>query len=102
MIKFERYPHINDILTFYLDKSPELKISHLIENGITNEEDAEVFSQFIWRIVDNIHDDAEIGRLVLGCANNTDILPDLSYEITKYMRKSGFYSVWDRVSDNKN
>jgi hypothetical protein len=63
---------------------------------------ADEIDEFIWRIVDNIHDDAEIGRLVLGCTDNTDILPNLSYEITKCMMKAGFYSVWGRVSDNKN
>ncbi|PUA30221.1 MAG: hypothetical protein B0W54_06830 [Cellvibrio sp. 79] len=102
MIEFERYPHINEILAFYLEKSPEPKISRLIENGVTNEEEAEEFSKFIWRVVDNIHDDAESGNVVLGRIDNTDLLPDLSYEITKYMRKIGFYGIWERVSDNEN
>ena len=102
MIKFERYPHINELLAFYLDESPEPTISSIIEKGATNYDDAEAFSQFIWRTVDKIHDDAEAGRVVLGRTDNTDFLPDLSYEITKYMRKTGFYNVWERVSDNEN
>jgi hypothetical protein len=28
------------------------------------------------------------------------MLPDLSYEITNYMRKAGFFDVWSRVSEN--
>ena len=102
MIKFERYPHINELLAIYLNESPEPTISQIIEKGIKNQEDAEIFSQFIWRIVDKIHDDAEAGRLVLGRADNTDVLPDLSYEITRYMRKTGFYNIWEHVSDNEN
>lgn len=99
MITFDRYAHINDLIQFYLSDSPDKNIERIIEAGVTNEADAELFSRFIWQIVDNIHSDEEIAREVLGRADNSDLLPDLSYEITKYMRKVGFYSVWERISN---
>lgn len=99
MIYFDRYTHINDLIQFYLNESPDPEITRILATDITNESDAEKFGHFIWEIVEKIHDDEETGRLVLGRPDNTDMLPDLSYEVTKYMRRSGFYSVWERVSD---
>lgn len=99
MITFERYTHINDLIQFYLAESPNAEIERILEAGLTSEQDAELFSQFIWQLVDRIHEDSETAREVLGRTDNTDMLPDLSYEITKYMRKTGFYAVWERISD---
>ena len=102
MIYFDRYTHINDLIQFYLNESPDPEISRVLASGIINENDAEKFSHFIWEMVEKIHGDEEAGRQVLGRTDNTDMLPDLSYEITKYMRKLGFYNVWERVSDLDN
>lgn len=99
MITFDRYTHINDLIQFYLSESSDKNIERIIETGVTNEADAELFSKFIWQMVDRIHRDEEIGKEVLGRTDNSDMLPDLSYEITKYMRKNGFYSVWERISN---
>ena len=96
---FDRYTHINDLIEFYLNESPDPEITRVLANDITNESDAEKFSQFIWEMVEKIHDDEETGRVVLGRPDNTDMLPDLSYEVTKYMHNSGFYNIWKRVSD---
>jgi len=91
--------HINDLIQFYLNESPDPEITSILANDITNESDAEKFSHFIWKMVEKIHDDEETDRLALGRPDNTDMLPDLSYEVTKYMRNAGFYNVWERVSD---
>ena len=99
MIYFDRYTDINDLLQFYLAETPNPEISRIMASDIANEKDAEIFSLFVWDVVDKIHDDEEAERLVLGRQSNTDMLPDLSYEITKYMSKSGFFNVWERVSD---
>ncbi|MES2822947.1 MAG: hypothetical protein V4732_05050 [Pseudomonadota bacterium] len=99
MIVFDRYTHINDLIQFYLSESPNKNIERIIESGVTNTTDTELFSKFIWQLVENIHRAEEIAREVLGRTDNSDLLPDLSYEITKYMRKAGFYSVWERISN---
>jgi hypothetical protein len=99
VILFDRYTHINDLIQFYLSESPNKNIERIIESGVTNKIDAELFSKFIWQLVETIHRDEEIAREVLGRADNSDMLPDLSYEITKYMRKAGFYSVRKKISN---
>lgn len=102
MIRFERYPHINDLLAFYLDEADDQEIIRIFNNGITNETDAKLFCHFIWQTVDKIHDDEESSRLVLNRLDNTDMLPDLSYEITKYMRNTGYYNIWEESYNENN
>lgn len=94
MIKFERYPHANELIVFYMGESKRSDIARIMVYGITEEADARTFCQFIWEMIDKIHQDAKQGKAVLGRLDNTDMLPDLSYEVTSYMRKSGFMSIW--------
>lgn len=94
MIKFERYPHANDLIVFYMEEGKRSDIAKIMVYGVGGEADAKVFCQFIWGMFDQIHKDAEQGKSVLGRLDNTDRLPDLSYEVTSYMRKKGFFSVW--------
>ncbi|VUD69058.1 hypothetical protein TDB9533_04422 [Thalassocella blandensis] len=98
MVKFERYPHINDLLNHYAKTLDRGDISKLINTGISSKEEAELFSRFIWEMVSAINEDEESGIRVLGSTDNTEMFPDLNYEVTKLMRSSGFYSVWDAVS----
>jgi hypothetical protein len=98
MIKFNRYPHINSLLEYYIDKAQSVEIHNIYRSGISNETEAELFCNFIWRTVENIHEDSESEIVVLGNIDNTDMLPDLAYEITKYMRSVGYFSIWDHVS----
>jgi hypothetical protein len=100
MIQFNRYPHINDLVSYYIAKVNDKKISEIYENGLKNEIEAEIFCKFIWLLVEHVHADEEAGNSVLGSVDNTEMLPDLSYEITNYMRKTGYYDVWSRVSEN--
>lgn len=94
MIKFERYPRVNELIVFYMEESKRSDIAKIMVYGVTEEADAKVFCQFIWEVVDRIHRDAEQGKSVLGHIDNTDMLPELSYEVTSYMRKIGLISVW--------
>lgn len=98
MIKFERYTHINDLIRHYINEVGNESISKIMETGVLTENDAVKFSEFLWRMVDKIHDDEEKRNIVLGSTDNTEMLPDLSYEISKYMKKSGFYSTWEKIS----
>ena len=49
-------------------------------------------------MVEAINEDEGNGVIVLGGADNTEMLPDVNYEVTKLMNSSGFYSIWDAVS----
>ena len=100
MIIFERYAHINDLIRHYINILGDNSISQIMETGVTTENDAVKFSEFLWKMVDKIHEDAENNNAVLGSTDNTEMLPDLSYEIAKYMKKSGYYSIWQKISES--
>jgi hypothetical protein len=99
MIKFNRYAHIEDLLLHYANIDKEKTIIEMLDHGVASEDAAEKFSLFIWRVVDSIHEDNENEVVVLGSTNNLEMLPDLEYEISAYMRSVGFYDVWYRVSE---
>lgn len=99
MIKFERYTHVNDFIAYYLDTLDDKEARGVVEAGVSSESDARLFSAFIWKMVEQIHKDEEQGVEVLGSNDNTDILPDIAYEVTNYMRAAGFYEIWEEVSE---
>lgn len=101
MIHFKRYEHVNDLIQYYIEKLSRDDINLLKSNGIKSNTEAELFSKFIWDMVEHINEDEENGVSVLGCTDNTDTLPDISYEVSKYMKDSGFYNVWLKVSDEE-
>lgn len=101
MISFKRYPHVNDLIQHYVDALGREDISTLVENGVRSRDEALAFSKFIWQMAERINEDEENGVTVLGSKDNTDMLPDISYEITKYMKDSGYYAVWVQVSDEE-
>lgn len=98
MVKFERYSHVNDLIDHYIAIFESENVSKIVANGISSQEDAELFSRFIWKMVEAINDDEENQVVVLGSPDNTEMLPDISYEITKLMKSNGFYSVWEKIS----
>jgi hypothetical protein len=101
MIRFARYPHISDLFKHYAQQEKRDDIFRLLDEGVKNEKDAECLSQFAWRVAELINEDEENGKEVLGSVDNTDMIPDLSYEITAYMKSVGFYAVWQKVSDQE-
>ena len=101
MINFKRYSHVNDLIEYYIREMNREDIKLLISNGIKSSEEAELFSVFIWDMVGKINEDEENGVVVIGSIDNTEMLPDISYEVTKYMKDTGFYSVWLSVSNKE-
>ena len=99
MIKFNRYAHIEDLLLHYANLYKDDSIIKILESGVDSSDSAEKFSLFVWRVVDSIHDDHENEIEVMGSTNNLEMLPDLEYEISCYMRSVGFYDVWHKVSE---
>jgi len=99
MIKFERYSHINDLFECYINAFGDETMAKLMASGVASEEEAIAFSTFVWKMVEKINEDEENGVVVLGGADNTEMLPDLSYEVSQYMKQVGFYSAWERISD---
>lgn len=101
MIRFERYQHINDLFRHYLNETGNEAVASLLKSGVRSSEDAEAFSEFVWAMVERINLEEEEGTVVLGSKDNTEMLPDLNYEVSKYLWSVGFYSVWERVSEKR-
>ncbi|WP_444995852.1 hypothetical protein [Aliikangiella sp. IMCC44359] len=99
MINFKRYTHVNDLLEHYAHFLDRKDIKQLLLTGVKNE--AEIFSKFIWLMVEQINEDEENNIVVLGSTDNTEMLPDISYEVTQYMRELGYYEVWERISNEE-
>ncbi len=98
MTIFNRYSHVNDLISYYASTLQRLEILGIVNSGISSKEQAEEFSRFIWTMVEAINEDEESGVPVLGSKDNTDMLPDINYEITKLMKNTGYYHVWEEVS----
>ncbi len=46
MVKFERYPHVNDLLIHYAHSLNRPDIEELLNTGISSKNDAELFFPF--------------------------------------------------------
>ena len=101
MIAFKRYPHINDLIEHYQKVLNRPDIEAIITQGIQSKDGAETLSQFIWQMVEAVNEDEEEQVEVLGSTDNTEMLPDLNYEITKLMKETGYYAVWLEVSNEE-
>jgi hypothetical protein len=99
MIEFKRYPHVGELVGYYAVALGDVGAQRIVENGVSSGEDAEYFSRFIWHMVDRMREDMELGRKILGRTDNSDMLPDVHYEISLYMKERGFGDVWERVCD---
>jgi len=101
MITFERYKHIGELFSYYAERENRNDILVMLSDGIKDESQAETFCSFAWDIAGFINQDHENERIVLGSADNTDMIPDLSYELTKLMKALGYYHIWKTVSDRE-
>ena len=101
MIKFERYPHINALCEHYIQQIGDTEVSTIFKLGVLNEFDAATLARFIWRMVEQMNMDEDNGIEVLGSTDNTELFTDLNYEICNYMRKVGFYRVWEQISEEE-
>lgn len=101
MINFERYPHINELVCHYVSEMNDECVGNIVKSGVSTEEQAVLFSRFVWKMVERINEDEENGCIVLGSKDNTGMFPDLAYEMSKYMRQVGFYAVWESISESE-
>ena len=102
MISFSRYPHVRDLLIHYAKDLNLNEVLKILETSVENELDAEKLSRFIWCVADKMSEDCQSGVLVLGRKDNSDMLPDVEYEVTLYLSELAYENVWDRVSEEEN
>ena len=101
MIEFERYPHIKDLMNYYVEDLQRKDIKEIMQLGVQSEEDATAFARFVWQMAGKMNLDEENEIVVLGAIDNSDMFPDLNYEISLYLRERGFYAVWERISNEE-
>jgi hypothetical protein len=101
VIRFEKYPHVQDLFEYYLKQQGRDDVKEILQVGVKTENDAELISRFAWKMAEMINDDEANGIEVFGRTDNTDMLPDLSYEMTRYMKSVGYYSIWKKVSEEE-
>ncbi|HSC67810.1 MAG TPA: hypothetical protein VLC79_08980 [Cellvibrio sp.] len=101
MTHFKRYPHVKDLILHYATATNERKIALMLEQGISSENDAILFAQFIWKMVEQIGADSESGTKVLGSTDNTDTMPDIDYEVSSFLANFGYAEIWDKICDEQ-
>lgn len=99
MINFRRYPHVKSLIEHYSKALNEADILELLNSEILTEIQAEQFSIFIWRMLDQMAIDIENEKLVLGSIDNSSMIPDIDYEVSLYLAEKGFDQIWERVCD---
>jgi len=99
MITFKRYPHVRDLLSYYATALNEPKIQKILDNGVSNASEATELAQFIWRMADQMAIDNENNTIVLGRTDNSDLIPDVEYEISLYFANNGYETIWEKVCD---
>lgn len=101
MSHFNRYPHVKDLINYYAETTEDKDVLSLLKHGVKSEEDAILFSQFIWKMVDQMGTDAQVGKSVLGKTDNTDTIPDIDYEVSLFLANFGYAEIWDRICDEQ-
>lgn len=101
MIHFNRYPHVKDLIVHYATNMNETNVLSIIEHGVRSEHEATLFSQFVWKMVDQIGADSESGTKVLGSTDNTDTIPDIDYEVSLFLANFGHAEIWDKTCDEQ-
>ena len=99
MIEFLRYPHVGTLILHYANQLNETAILEIINFGVSSKNEAEDFSRFIWRMLDQMAIDIEQNKEVLGNVDNSSMIPDIDYEVSLYLADRGFGPIWDDVCD---
>ena len=99
MIIFKRYPHVRDLIIHYANHLQENQIISFMNTDITNAAEAITLVKFIWRMANQMAIDNENNIVVLGRTDNSDIMPDVDYEISQCLSNKGYGDIWDRICD---
>ena len=94
---FNRYRHVEDLMAHYAKVLDRADISRMLQSGVATASEAESFSAFVWQMAGRMNQDAAAGIAVLGASDNTEMIPDVYFEIGEFMAQCGFEAVWLRV-----
>lgn len=99
MIIFKRYPHVRDLIIHYATLLQDNQILNIMKNDVINAVDATALAKFIWKMADEMAKDNENNVVVLGSTENSDMMPDVDYEISLLLSNKGYGEIWDQVCD---
>ena len=97
MIIFNRYPHVRDLIIHYANYLQENQIISFMNADITNATEATTLAKFIGRMANQMATDNENNTVVLGRTDNSDIMPDVDYEISLYLSNKGYGDIWEKI-----
>lgn len=97
-MRFKPYHHdyIADFLRYYASSLGHINIIRILDNGISNEQEAKTFCEFIPAVLDQRLADEEAGKAV-PVENGSAIIPDLYYEAGSFICDAGYESIWDAM-----
>lgn len=99
MILTVRYPHVRELVLHYAKIFSDMTVLSIMDTGLRSEGEAEHFSVFVWRMLDEMAKDREENNMVLGGIDNTSMGPDIAYEVGVFMEESGYGLIWEKVSE---
>ena len=99
MIRFKKYPHVRELIIHYAHSLKENNILAIMNSGIKYEAEATKLAKFIWCMADQMAVGNQNNIVALGRTDNSDIMPDVDYEISSYFSDVGYESIWDKVCD---
>lgn len=101
MIEFKRYPHVGELLSYYANALENEDAIILLKNGVKSKEEAYILSRFVIAAIDRMAYDVQENNSVLGSVDNTNMIPDIDYEISLYLANKGMEDVWDQVCNEE-
>lgn len=99
MILTLRYSHVRDLVQYYANRENDKKVLRILDSGVLSKEDATCLGYFIWSMLDLMAKDKKQGVVVLGGVDNTQMAPDISYEVEALMYDSGYGKIWEEISE---
>lgn len=93
------YDYINDFLRYYASSLGHTEVIKILDSGISTEQDAKTFCEFIPVLLDQRLADEELGKVV-PVENGTGVILDLHYEAGSFVCDAGFESVWEAMIEN--
>ncbi len=92
------YMYINDFLRYYASSLGYPEVIRIMDNGISTEQEAKIFCDFIPVILDQRFEDEESGKAV-PVENGSAVISDLHYEAGSFVCDAGYESIWDAMLD---
>lgn len=90
------YSYINDFLRYYASSLGCTNIVNILDNGISTEQEAKIFCEFIPIVLDQRLEDEISGKMV-PVENGNAVISDLHYEAGSFVCDAGYEPVWEAM-----